>query len=271
MINFGIDTTVKMRIDGKITITPSLPLCAEDKEYLLKSKIDIFVNHFKRKVISYKLLEGHEKNDIMDNKPFYASSFIFMKRCLEIFDKAKYEEPTFSSIAKFDSPELTKIELSFAKSEMKMSADEINSLSTEGKIALRSVIAKARLEHIWEVYALRQIVFLMKETVKTQVDKGIPKKTSVKTQEKNSEEYLQTLRDIKNSSWDEEIQLDDKDVTTEMSTPISELITIGDKLFKKYIFCVNHLELSGRELTDEFGADTLKQLKKYEQQIRGKK
>lgn len=281
MMNFGIDTTVRMRIDGKITAFPNLPLCDVDKAHLLASKIDLFVNHFKKKLIQFKLLEGHEKANLMDNKPFYSASFIFMKRCLEMFDKSKYEEPTFTTIPNFSIPELTPVEKAFAKGVMQLSLDDIESLGDSEKIALRCEIAKSRLEHMWEVYALKQIVFLMKETVKTQVDKGIPKKSSFKNglgkkstpkaQEKKTDEYIQTLRSIKNSSWDEDINIDERDVSAEIGTPISELITVGDKLFKKYIFCANHLELSGRELTDEFGADTLKQLKQYEKQLQGKK
>ena len=271
MINFGIDTTVRMRLDGKITSFPVIPLSQADKDYLLIHEVDLFVENFKKKLMKFKLLEGHEKSETANNKSFYASAFIFMKRCTEMFDKSRYEEPTFSIMGDFSDPNLTKIELNFAKNNLEIASSVIEEMNDSEIVELRKLIAVKRLEHIWQVYALRQIVYLMKETVKTQVDKGIPKKSSVKVSATDSAEYLQSLRDIKNSSWDEEIAIDDKDITTEMNSPISEFITIGDKLFKKYIYCINHLEMSGRELTDEFGSDSLKELKTYEQQIRGKK
>lgn len=279
MFRLGIDSTIKMRIDGEIIKLPAMPLSDEDKEFLIQSKKDMFVEMYKRFLIKYKLLEGTEKNELKTNDAFIAPAFIFMKRCLNVFDKSKYKSTTFTSQPEFTGPVLDKAELSFLKDQIdfvKISYPDfelsyLDDLSEDELVEFRNKLAVIRLEFYWEVHARIQIEYLMNETVKTQVDKGIPKKATVKGSKKYVNNYIEALRDKKDQFNDAELDISEADQSIDNTDDFSDEVAELDFTFRKYLFCVNHLEMNSAELKDEFGKDALIELRKQELILKGRK
>lgn len=286
---FGLDDTIKLIFDGEIIVKPSIPLNDEEKAYLIDQSFAAFHREMKYRLYVSKCLETNELQEYANNKLFLqARAFIFMSRCLNRFDKGRYQGQEFGilhgSNNKIDSHDfifardfqvlsLMSDGLHYRSLNLGQSFESAQDALKGHPVienALKVSVALARLKFFWFNFYRDSINQLAGETIKWKKNKGIPTKPDLKKSGVDPDSYIHTLKEVQDfqvkSRTAPEVKEnnDDNIFSFERYSQLEEELMAGmSRSFRKFFFCSNVLKMEHQEMVLEFG-DQFKSLREEE-------
>jgi len=281
---FSLDDSIKLICDGEILVKPVIPLTEAEKNLLVDQFFKQFHKDMRTRLYLSKCLERSEVYDYFQDKNFLqARAFIFMKRCLNRFDKSRYQGSDFGLPEK-EMKDFSDIDFKFAH-EWKIISEEdgifkykdisaptyrkfINALKRNPEVhkEVKELVQITRLKFFWTVFYREAINQLAGETIKWKKNKGIPTKPELKRSGVDPEAYIKGLREL------QDFQVESRSVPDGVEEESSEdadktYLSLENRLlksmpfvFRRYFFCSNILGMDNHELALEFTDKKIKQL-----------
>lgn len=294
---FSLDDSIKLIFDGEILVKPSIPLSEEEKKLLTDLYFPQFHKEMKKRLYLSNCLERSEIHDYHRDKNFLQGrAFIFMRRCLNRFDKGRYKGNDFGIPVKGEFYPFTEIDFNFAKEwglitksggyyrykEIVKGKKYIGfhlSLKHRPELyqELKEAIQLARLKFFWTVFYREAINQLAGETIKWKKNKGIPTKPDLKRNGIDPDTFIKDLKNFQDfqvqtrsaSEVREEELVSDDDYNERYNALSEELLLYMPVLFKRYFYCANVLGMERVELSLEF-KDRYAQLTRVEAYLKKK-